>query len=74
MIRYNDHIIMPADFPETEAMLKAEGFHVLTVGNSECGKIDGGVSCLSLRFKAQNICPDIQPFIGRYVFHVILMT
>ena len=50
MIRYNDHIIMPADFPETEAMLKAEGFHVLTVGNSECSKIDGGMSCLSLRF------------------------
>lgn len=50
MIRYNDHIIMPAGFPETEAMLKAKGFTILTVGNSECAKIDGGMSCLSLRF------------------------
>lgn len=50
MIRYNEHIIMPAGFPNTEAMLKAKGFTILTVGNSECAKIDGGMSCLSLRF------------------------
>ena len=50
MIRYNDHIIMPAGFPKSKAMLKAKGFEVLTVGNSECAKIDGGMSCLSLRF------------------------
>ena len=50
MIRYNDHIIMPAGFPKTEAMLQAEGFDILTVGNSECAKVDGGMSCLSLRF------------------------
>ena len=50
MIRYNDYIIMPAGFPKSEAMLKANGFDVLTVGNTECAKIDGGMSCLSLRF------------------------
>jgi len=50
MIRYNDVIIMPAGFPKTEAMLNAEGFEVIAVGNSECAKIDGGMSCLSLRF------------------------
>ena len=50
MIRYNDYIIMPEGFPKTETMLKAEGFDVLTVGNTECAKIDGGMSCLSLRF------------------------
>ncbi len=50
MVRYNDYIIMPEGFPKTEALLKAEGFKVLTVGNSECAKIDGGMSCLSLRF------------------------
>jgi len=49
MIRYNDHIIMPAGFPKTEAMLRAEGFLIICVGNSECAKIDGGMSCLSLR-------------------------
>ena len=50
MIRYNDYIIMPASFPKSEAMLKANGFNVLTVGNAECAKINGGMSCLSLRF------------------------
>ena len=50
MIRYNDYIIMPAGFPKTQAMLKAAGFDILAVGNSECAKIDGGMSCLSLRF------------------------
>ena len=49
MIRYNDHIIMPAGFPKTETMLRAKGFAIICVGNSECAKIDGGMSCLSLR-------------------------
>ena len=49
IIRYNDHIIMPAGFPKTEAMLRAKGLTVICVANSECAKIDGGMSCLSLR-------------------------
>lgn len=49
VIRYNDHIIMPAGFPKTETMLRAKGFTITCVGNSECAKIDGGMSCLSLR-------------------------
>ena len=50
MIRYNEHIIMAEGFCKTEEMLKENGFNVLTVANSECAKIDGGMSCLSLRF------------------------
>ena len=50
MIRYNDHIIMADGFFKTEGMLKEHGFNVLTVENTECAKIDGGMSCLSLRF------------------------
>ena len=50
MIRYNDHIIMAEGFDKTESMLRENGFNVLTVANSECAKIDGGMSCLSLRF------------------------
>ena len=50
MIRYNEHIIMAKGFYKTEEMLKENGFNVLTVANSECAKIDGGMSCLSLRF------------------------
>ena len=28
----------------------AAGFKVAEIGNSECAKLDGGMSCLSLRF------------------------
>ncbi len=49
-IRFNDLVIMPSGFPETAARLRAGGYQVREVGNSECAKIDGGMSCLSLRF------------------------
>ena len=49
MIRVNDYVIMPEGFPKTQAMLAEAGYQTLTVGNSECAKIDGGMSCLSLR-------------------------
>lgn len=49
-IRFNNLVLMPAGFPKTEAMLRAEGYEVRTIGNSEAGKLDGGMSCLSLRF------------------------
>lgn len=49
-IRFNDLVIMPAGFAATEARIKAAGFDLRTVNNSECAKIDGGMSCLSLRF------------------------
>ena len=49
MIRVNDHVIMPDGFAKTQAMLASRGYQVIAVGNSECAKIDGGMSCLSLR-------------------------
>ncbi len=49
-IRFNDLVIMAAGFPRTEAAVRAAGFRVKTIGNSECAKLDGGMSCLSLRF------------------------
>lgn len=48
-IRFNDLVIMPAGFPETERRLVAAGYKVRCINNSECEKIDGGMSCLSLR-------------------------
>ncbi|AVO37916.1 dimethylarginine dimethylaminohydrolase family protein [Pukyongiella litopenaei] len=50
LIRFNDLVIMPAGFPRTAEMLEREGFTVTRIGNSECAKLDGGMSCLSLRF------------------------
>lgn len=49
-IRVNDQVIMPAGFPETAERLRSAGYRLREVGNSECAKIDGGMSCLSLRF------------------------
>lgn len=49
-IRFNDRVLMPAGFPRTKASLDAAGYNVLEIGNSEAAKLDGGMSCLSLRF------------------------
>lgn len=49
-IRFNQFVLMPAGFPETAAMLRTHGFDVREINNTECAKLDGGMSCLSLRF------------------------
>ena len=49
-IRFNDLVIMPAGFSATRDRILAAGFDVAEIGNSECAKLDGGMSCLSLRF------------------------
>ena len=49
-IRFNDSVLMPAGFPATRARIEAAGYKVVEIGNSECAKLDGGMSCLSLRF------------------------
>ncbi len=49
-IRFNENVIMPSNFPETEKMLVKHGYDVKTIGNTEAAKLDGGMSCLSLRF------------------------
>ena len=49
-IRFNDVVLVPAGFVRTRAAIIAAGFTVVDIGNSECAKLDGGMSCLSLRF------------------------
>ena len=49
-IRFNDQVLMPAGFPRTRDAILAAGLTVREIGNSECAKLDGGMSCLSLRF------------------------
>ena len=48
-IRVNDYVIMPAGFPKTKAILENHGYKVKAINNTECAKLDGGMSCLSLR-------------------------
>ncbi|KIT17821.1 dimethylarginine dimethylaminohydrolase family protein [Jannaschia aquimarina] len=49
-IRFNEVVLFPAGFPETQARLVAAGYDVRPIGNTEAAKLDGGMSCLSLRF------------------------
>jgi dimethylargininase len=49
-IRFNDIVLFPAGFPRTRDRLAEAGYAVTEIGNSECAKLDGGMSCLSLRF------------------------
>jgi len=49
-IRFNDLVIMPDGFPKTTEQLISFGYSVKLIGNSEAAKLDGGMSCMSLRF------------------------
>lgn len=49
-IRFNNLVLMAAGFPRTAEMLVREGFEVVEIDNTDCAKLDGGMSCLSLRF------------------------
>jgi dimethylargininase len=49
-IRFNGVVVMAAGFPVTRDRVVAAGFAVVEIGNTECAKLDGGMSCLSLRF------------------------
>ena len=49
-IRFNQLVLMPAGFPRTRDLLLNAGHEVREINNSECARVDGGMSCLSLRF------------------------
>lgn len=46
----NGVVLVPEGFPETRDRIKALRYKVITVDVSEFRKLDGGLSCLSLRF------------------------
>ncbi len=46
----NGTVLMPAGYPKTKANIHALGYPVIEVDTSEFRKIDGGLSCMSLRF------------------------
>lgn len=49
-IRINDYVLMPKGFPGLKKTLKQKKYAVIEVDISEFQKMDGGLSCLSLRF------------------------
>jgi len=46
----NGTVLMPEGYPETKAGILANGYQVVELDVSEFRKMDGGLSCLSLRF------------------------
>ena len=46
----NDHLITPAGFSKTRKKLEAIGMPIIELDMSEVRKMDGGLTCLSLRF------------------------
>ena len=49
-VRVNDRVLVAAGFPEMTAELVRRGYDPLVLDMSEFQKMDGGLSCLSLRF------------------------
>jgi len=46
----NNYVLIPKDFPNTGEKIIQAGYSIIEVDVSEFRKLDGGLSCLSLRF------------------------
>ncbi|MFK7864884.1 MAG: dimethylarginine dimethylaminohydrolase family protein [Pseudohongiellaceae bacterium] len=46
----NERVIVAAGFPKAKAAIEKSGFETIALDMSEFQKLDGGLSCLSLRF------------------------
>ena len=50
LIRVNETVMLSAGFPKTEAMLRTAGYQVRVIPTTQAALVDGGLSCMSLRF------------------------
>lgn len=46
----NHHLIVPQGFPQTHALLKAAGKSLVELPTDQIRRMDGGLTCLSIRF------------------------
>jgi dimethylargininase len=46
----NDKVLVPKGFPKTKSKIEQAGYNTIAVDVSEFRKLDGGLSCLSLRY------------------------
>lgn len=49
-VRVNDYVLVAAEYPVFEQTLRGLGYETIAVEMTEFQKMDGGLSCLSLRF------------------------
>ena len=54
-VRVNEHVLIAAGYPRTAAALRACGYSPLPIDVSEFRKMDGGLSCLSLRYEGSDL-------------------
>ena len=50
-LRVNDVVLVAAGFPKTIEMLDGLGYRVVPIATTEIGRIDAGLSCMSLRWR-----------------------
>jgi dimethylargininase len=60
-LRLNDTVLASAAFPLTLELLDRHGFKVLPLQTSEVGKLDAGLSCMSLRWRAPERVQAVLP-------------
>ncbi len=46
----NDVVLIPSGYPKTKNLIESAGYKTIEIDVSEFRKLDGGLSCLSLRF------------------------
>ncbi len=49
-LRVNNSVLVPKGFPKTKSKIETLGYAAIEINLSEFQKLDGGLSCLSLRF------------------------
>ena len=54
LVRINDIVLLSEGHPRTSRLLEAEGFTVAAVPTTQAAKLDGGLSCMSLRWHARS--------------------
>jgi dimethylargininase len=57
-LRLNDTMLVGEEFPVTVDLLRRNGYTVRTLPVRGIGKLDAGLSCMSLRWKAQRVVSD----------------
>ncbi|MEE9335749.1 MAG: hypothetical protein V3U65_16785 [Granulosicoccaceae bacterium] len=50
IICVNGTVFISEGFPQSEKLLKKSGYKVVSLNTSEAAKVDGGLSCMSLRY------------------------
>ncbi|MBT8410640.1 MAG: dimethylarginine dimethylaminohydrolase, partial [Octadecabacter sp.] len=49
-IRVNDVVFLSAGYPKTAEKLDQAGYRVVCLNTSQAALVDGGLSCMSLRY------------------------